>query len=350
MSLLLDPVGELEAAESDWARLGPATRNVFSTFEWASVWWRHFGEPGTSRVFACREPHGEVVAILPLYLWSRGAARVVRFIGHGPSDELGAICSAGHGAGAASLLPQAVSEVSGSLLFVGERVAASGPLGRLAGATTMRRESSPVLDTADRTWDGLLASFSSNLRQQIRRRERRLAREQGLRFRLVDRAERLDRDLDTLFRLHDARWDGTSTAFSGARREFHREFAHLALERGWLRLWIAELNDRPAAAWHGFRFGGAECFYQSGRDPSLERHSVGFVLLTHTIREAIADGMAEYRFLRGGEGYKDRFADRDAPVDTIALGTGALGRRLIDVATALDRRPRTRLLLKRALG
>lgn len=350
VSWLLESVGDLEAAESHWVGLAPPTRNVFLTFEWASMWWRHFGQPGASRVFACRAPNGEVAAILPLYLWRRGPVRVLRLVGHGPSDELGAVCSPGDSAAAASLIPRALADVHGAQFLVAESVAASGPIGRLAGATTMRRVSSPVLDFAGRTWDDLLGSFSSNLRQQIRRRERRLSREHNLRFRLTGRRDRLDRDLDTLFRLYDARWGAAAPAFSGTRRELHRDFAHLAHERGWLRLWIAELDDRPAAAWYGFRFGGAECFYQAGRDPSLDQHAIGFVLLSHTIRAAIEDGMVEYRFLRGAEAYKSRFADRDAPVETITLANGVLGSRLINLAAALDHRPRTRQLLQRAVG
>jgi hypothetical protein len=102
------------------------------------------------------------------------------------------------------------------------------------------------------------ASRSPNLRQQVRRRERRLARAHDLHYRLADDPTPLQRDLDTLFALHTARWGPRSTF--GAREAFHREFATHALAQGWLRLWFLELDGRPRAAWYGFRFGGAESY------------------------------------------------------------------------------------------
>jgi hypothetical protein len=36
--------------------------------------------------------------------------------------------------------------------------------------------------------------------------------------------------------------------------------------------------------------------------------------------------MLEYRLLRGGEGYKDRFASADPGIETVALTRGVVGR------------------------
>jgi hypothetical protein len=85
--------------------------------------------------------------------------------------------------------------------------------------------------------------------------------------------------LDTLMRLHAARWG--AGAFEGTAGAFHRDFAHRALDAGWLRLWLMEVDGRPVAAWYGFRFGGVDAFYQSGRDQSWDRYSVGSQLLVH---------------------------------------------------------------------
>ena len=206
--------------------------------------------------------------------------------------------------------------------------------GELIGGRLAVRHPSPVLEADGRDWEAFLASRSRNFREQVRRRERKLAREHDLRFRLSDDPERLDADLDTLFRLHDARWSGDTRSFDPPLDAFHRDFARAALDRGWLRLWLLELDGRQAAAWLGYRCGGAEWYYQAGRDPALEREAVGFVLMNHTIREALNDGMREYRLLLGGESYKDRFANADHGLETVMLrarcprtggGGGALG-------------------------
>jgi CelD/BcsL family acetyltransferase involved in cellulose biosynthesis len=206
-------------------------------------------------------------------------------------------------------------------VFVGDDLPEHEGWGSALGATKMRRTTSPVLRGEGRNWQAFLATQSSNFRQQARRRERRLARDHALRYRLAQEPARLEADLNALLRLHEARWAGVSRCFAGERATLHRAFAAKALERGWLRLWIAKLDGQPAAAWYGFRYGGAEWYYQAGRDPRHDKSSIGSVLLAHTIREALNDGVDEYRLLRGAEPYKSRFANADAPLETVMLAS-----------------------------
>ena len=42
--------------------------------------------------------------------------------------------------------------------------------------------------------------------------------------------------------------------------------------------------------------------------------------------------MREYRFLRGGESYKDRFTDEDTELETFALGSGIRGSAAVGLA------------------
>jgi CelD/BcsL family acetyltransferase involved in cellulose biosynthesis len=160
--------------------------------------------------------------------------------------------------------------------------------------------------------------------------------DRGLRFRLADRPDQLQQDLDVLFALHRARWPG-SPWFADAEA-FHRDFADKALDHGWLRLWTLELDGRPAAVWLGYRFQGIESYYQAGRDPALQKERVGFVLLAHTIEAAFADGMDEYRMLRGDESFKYRFATSDPELETLARPTGAFGRAALALRTLRRRR------------
>jgi CelD/BcsL family acetyltransferase involved in cellulose biosynthesis len=166
-----------------------------------------------------------------------------------------------------------------------------------------------------------------------------LEADHGLSYRLADDPLRLEEDMESLFRLHRARWSDETTAFPQELVPFHLDLAAEALRAGWLRLWLAELEGRPAAAWYGFRLGGADWFYQQGRDPAWERSSVGFVLTTHTIREAVGDGMRRYRFLLGGEEYKARFATSEPSVETVALAVTARGAAALAGVRAAHRLP-----------
>jgi CelD/BcsL family acetyltransferase involved in cellulose biosynthesis len=334
--LALEPIDSIESAPHAWAELAERSGNIFSTREWASIWWRHFGHGRRLHVTACRDSDGDLIGILPLYGSSVGPLRTLRFLGQGPADELGPVCDRSEVERVAGVLSAGLRDRQWPWhILIADRLSGACDWGRLLGARTLEREQSPLLRIAGSSWEGFLAARSSNFREQVRRRERKLAREHRIAFRLADSAS-LERDFEVLVALHGLRWGGGSPAFAGPMKRFHREFASCALDRGWLRLWLLEVNGDPVAAWYGFRFAGSESYYQSGRDPAWDRYRVGFVLLAHTIREAFNDAVGEYRMLRGGESYKDRFATEDRGVETAAVYRG-LGKAACAVASLARR-------------
>jgi CelD/BcsL family acetyltransferase involved in cellulose biosynthesis len=326
-ALRVERVGRLEDLQDDWDELAARSGNLFATKEWVFTWWRHFGAGRPLRLLACREPSGRLVAIVPAFESTRRPVPTIRFIGHVLGDRLGPVCSPGDVGRTARALVRALDD--GTLdadVLIGEQIPAEERWGGLIGATTIRREGSPVLDIGGASFDEWLASRSRNFRDQVRRRERRLLREHTLEYHLCDSAETLEEDLETLFDLHTARWGSEGEAFLPHTRPFHRDFAALALERGWLQLWVMKLDGRPVAAWQGFRYGDADWYYQAGRDPAYESSAVGFVLLAHSIREAMAAGVREYRLGRGDEEYKRRFSNRDPGLEKIVAARGIRGK------------------------
>jgi CelD/BcsL family acetyltransferase involved in cellulose biosynthesis len=331
-------VADLDAVREDWTRLAEAAGSPFSTWEWASTWYRHFGDGRELAVERVRSG-GRTVAILPLYRWRDRPLRALRFLGHGVSDQLAPVCAPEDREVAAVALLEAFAESRAHLLLA-DRLPGEGGWAPLVGARLMRTEPSPVLDAGGADFDGWLATKSKNFRDQARRRERKLRREHdSVELRLTDDPDRLEADYEQLVRLHDAHWGERSRSFRGVRRAFHADFTRTALERGWLRLWTLEVDGRAVAAWLGYRFGGIEWYYQAGRDPALEKEAIGFVLLVHTIRTALDDGMREYRLLLGGESYKDRFANADHGLQTVAVPRGARGRAAVAAVAAADRGP-----------
>ena len=315
---------DLEPLRTDWDELAARGRNIFATWDWIATWWRHFGAGHTLMTMAVREPDGTLVGVVPLYRWRERPLRALRFLGHGAGDELGPICATQDRARVARVVRDALRARRPSWdVLLGEYLPAAAGWSTLLAGRSLRRVSSPVLRFGDGGWAEFLASRSGNFRNQVRGRERRLQRDHDATYRLVTDEAELDGALDTLFRLHALRRpEGSSFV---PREAFQRDFAHRALSRGWMRLWLLEIDGAPRAAWYGFRFGGVESFYQSGRDPEWEHSSVGFVLMAHTIRSAADDGMTEYRHLRGGESYKYRFATHDTELETMALSCGAAG-------------------------
>jgi CelD/BcsL family acetyltransferase involved in cellulose biosynthesis len=337
-----------DVADPAWEALAEESGSVFATREWLSTWWEHFGG---GRLFLTRVyKRDHTIAILPLYLWASRPLRIMRFLGHGSGDELGPVCASFDRPEAGRALRQFLAERTRDWdLLLAEHLPGRGWDG-LLGGRVLRRHGSPVLRFDGENWERFLASRSRNFREQMRRKERRLAREHRLRFRLATDRNRLPSDLDVLFSLHAARWGSRGSAFGGPREAFQREFAACALDRGWLRLWFLELDGKEVAAWYGFRFAGREAYYQSGRDPGFDRLSVGSVLLMHSIRAACTDGMSEYRFLRGDDAYKYRFANADPQLETVALAGSPAGKVALAAGTATRRLDRFPGALRRPLG
>jgi CelD/BcsL family acetyltransferase involved in cellulose biosynthesis len=323
VATLADP--SLPVVRDEWSLLAERCGSLFATPEWLLLWWDHFGAGRELLLSFERDADGRLDAILPFYVWRETPLRIIRAVGHGPGDELGPV-----GDGARAALVRFASEQRFDLLACEQLPGVGTWSDALAAGVVVARTGSPVLDFEGRSWEALLAGRSRNFRDQVRRRARSLEREHDVRYRLVDGPDGLDPALDTFFRLHRQRF-GDGSGF--ARTEtFQREFAAVAADRGWLRLWLLDVDGRAAAAWLGFRFAGAECYYQAGRDAAFDRQSVSFVLLAHTIREALSDGATEYRFLRGDEPYKYRFANADPGLESIVVARGVLGRAALAAA------------------
>jgi len=331
----------LHALEDEWRALGANSDNVFATWEWISTWWKHFGRERPLRLQTLRRPDGTGAAILPLYLATRRPVRVLRFLGHGPSDQLGPVCRPADRPVAAALFARALDASEDWDLMIGDELPRDADWCGIPGSRRLGTQATPVVDLSASTWEEWIATRSRNWRGEHAKKSRRLAREGTVRHRVTADPDELATDLETLLMLHGSRWRGAggSRAFAG-REAFHREFAEIALRRGWLRLRLVELDGRPVAALYNLRFGTAEYAYQAGRAPGLDRCSVGFLLHARAIRDALAEGATEYRFLRGAEPYKQRFADHDPGVETIAITRGAAARAALAGVARMDRYPR----------
>ncbi len=330
---------DLNALREVWTPLADACGNPFLTWEWAATWWRHFGKGRELRLLVFRDPGGAVAGLVPLYFDSRWPLRVLRFVGHFPADELGPVCAPERRLEIAYALARHLGENRDWDLVLAERLPEIAGLCEPLRGHRLRSETMPDLRLEAADWDGFLASRSSNFRGQVRNYERRLLRDNALTYRLCDDPARLDEDMETLFDLHRRGWRarGLKGAFQDSLTGFHHDFARQALERGWLRLWIAELDGAPAAAWYGFRFGGADAYYQGGRDPERERESIGFVLMAHTVRDAVESGIGTYRLLLGAEEYKKRFSSHAPRVETFAATRTLRGRMGLAGAVTQDR-------------
>lgn len=327
---LIDLIGlRDEALLSAWRDLAVSRENPFLTPEWFQVATEVLPEEAP---FAIAWWAGEELrGVLPLVAAAVGPMTILRFPNHRRGDWFGPLCRPedevamaadcaevlereGHGWDAIRLdrvdldsaWPQALARQA-EKISVGPR---------------RRTDDLPFIELGEAGYEGYLASRSRNFRSQLGRRRRRLEREHGLSFRMTATPGELDADLDAFFRLHDERWDpkGGSTMGTSTSREGLRRFAAATQELGWLRLWIAEADGGPAAAWYGWRIGDRYCYSLAGFSSQYEQLGLGGVLLAHTIEAAAAEGATTYDLMWGDEDYKKRFETGRRSAGTWLMG------------------------------
>jgi CelD/BcsL family acetyltransferase involved in cellulose biosynthesis len=311
-----DPLGDSDLTAA-WRRLAELRSNPFLTPEWFAASLQAYPREKPWAVVWRRG--GEVRGVLPLVAVSRGRLRLLRPAGARRADWVTPACEpADEEAMAAAVAELLERERSSWNAIRFDRVdagsswpaalAGTGANG-LALAPRVREDVLPFIEFGEGGYEGYLADRSRNFRSQLGRRRRKLESEHGLGFRLSGADDDLEADLETFFALHDERWSkrGGSSSADPAARHHLRLFAAAARERGWLRLWIAEADGAPAAAWYGWRIGERYCYALAGLKESFEDRALGNVLLAHTIEQAAAEGAAVYDLMWGDEGYKKRF-------------------------------------------
>jgi CelD/BcsL family acetyltransferase involved in cellulose biosynthesis len=356
----------LAALRDEWAELlqSSGSCNPFLTWEWLHAWWIHFGNAHGLRLLLVRAG-GELIAVAPLYLISSPLHWFSRleFMGTGEagSDYLDLIVRRGREEEAVAALGDFLTSRQLTLRLTHLPPASIGALlaKRLAAAGWMSSFTDdgvcPVVDLGGHTFESYLATLGTSHRANIRRRLRALNRRFDVRFDRVTRHEDRQSALAALAVFHKRRYAdrGGSTAFtSPAARAFHDDATRLALDGGWLRMYVLTLNGGIAAVMYGFSDGGRFFFYQHGYDEAYAPYSAGLALMALTISTAIGEGANEFDMLWGTESYKSLWARNRRVLQRVDLypihlggavqrhavgarrGAAGLARRLLSLGTA----------------
>jgi CelD/BcsL family acetyltransferase involved in cellulose biosynthesis len=288
-----------------WRRAPEAT--PFQSPVWLMAWWKHFGT-GAPRVLTARTGDG-LAGVLPLYGLREPSCRKLLPIGIGLSDYIDALVDP-VAAEAGDALLATIADIPGwqechlpDLPEGGVLHGARGPV----GLAEERRESAPCPVLA--LPDGEAALDTVVPRKTLRDLRQAASRAEaagGVRIDTADAAT-LPSMLDDLFRLHERRWRSRGepgVLADPAVQAFHRDAARALAVEGMLRLYRMRIGERVAAVYYGFARGGRSYAYLGGFDPEMPRLSPGVLILLHAICTAIAEGCAEFDFLRGGESYK----------------------------------------------
>jgi CelD/BcsL family acetyltransferase involved in cellulose biosynthesis len=338
---------DLAGIADSWRGLAEATGNPFVTPDWflaALATVERGAEPAVAAAFG---DDGGLRGVLPLLRPAGGGP--VTFAATRYADRLQPAAAPGDEDEVAEAVAGALAD------HLGARTALD--LGRVDSKTTWceslargwpgRRaliaqppDPMPMLSLEGLSWDDYLASRSGQFRNQVKRKRKGLERDHEVNLRRTSEPEVVERDIETLFALHDARWgarEGDSSLGDPGARQLLVEFAKASQAAGWLRLFVFEVDGTAVAAWYGWRVGGRYSYYQAGFDPDWSRQSVGFLLLAETIRAAIEEGAREYDLLWGDEAFKSRFTNGMAYGRRVTLAPPVSGARMRSSAMGIAR-------------
>ncbi len=319
-------IHQFKRLKTEWRELlqASAVNCLFLTWEWLYTWWKHLRGDRELCILTVRR-EGQLVGLAPLALRPPSLIRshplsVVEFLGSGfiGSDYLDFIIRRGCEleslrALAGRLAPERLMIELTQLKRGASLAERAIPIFAAKGWRVGQSVSNvcPFICLEGHSWESYLEQLGPEHRYNVRRKLRRMEKEFVVQFDQVQTEAQLGRALEEVVRLHHLRWDarGGSNAFhTPGLLAFHREFARIALDRGWLRLYVLRLDGAPAAGVYGFLYRRVFYFYQSGFDPAYSKNSVGLAAIGLSIKSAIAEGTLEYDLLHGGEQYKSRWS------------------------------------------
>lgn len=297
-----------------WRRLcDEADSRPFARPQWVEAWLRH-GDPHGEPVFLSVRLGDEIVGVAALAI----ARDTARALGDPDVSDYPPLVSL---PGYEEVLAQGVLEwlredLTARLEVWG--VAEDSPLRPAFAAAAERlgwrieEEAEGVAPRAELqgSWDAYLAGLGKHDRHELRRKMRNVARAGQAVYREVTNADACRHLLDSLFHLMRASHEGKAHFLTPEREAFFRDAVQGAVEGGFGRIGVLELDGATAAMVVCLENRSARFLYNSGYDPRLARLAVGFVAKAHAIEQAAARGVQVFDFLRGNEEYKRHMGGR----------------------------------------
>jgi len=340
-----DSLESLESLRPAWDKLlaDVPTSSTFSTWDWLAAWWRAFGEGQQLRFLAFFDAREELTGIAALAVTDhtivRGwRLRLLRLMGDGSgdSDNLDVIARPGFEDAVSEAFLQYLESCRSSWDFCALNTLPSYSPAAQSLLQNLKLRNWPhftsqrlgcVIDLPQ-DWESYRKQLSYNERGQLGKYMRRLEREYKVRFYPATEPD-LDSCLQSFFDLHQKRWvsQGEPGSFaSQARRQFYQEISRLFLERGWLQLWMLELDGVNVGAEYDFLWKDTVYCLQGGFDTAMASGHIGYALRGYVLQRLVETGVAHYDFLAGRQSYKGRWGGRETTyLDLHFARPGTLG-------------------------
>ncbi len=350
LTIRLADSDHFQDSRNEWTRLVLSMRmpSIFCTWEWIDSWRRSFGA-AYKLLFLYIYEKNELIGILPFALKLMKIedgvvpGRAITFCGSNElhpdhMDIIAAEVKAGLCAKAA--LDYLFSDLrSWDVMHLSHLSENSVLLDYIransdAYSTGIQQVSiAPFIPTNQFAFEfeKYLMSLSRNKRHDLRRRNKKLTIEEGIRYETDDPFANPD-CISTLFALHKRRADSKmiETTFQGKQlQEFHEDIARSFHQNGWLAMRVLKKENRTVASLYCFTFAGKVFAYQCGIEPAWEPKGVGSVVIFNLLEESFRTRLMEFDFLRGGEDYKGTWTNHSRNQYTVNIFNSSMAGRIM---------------------
>ncbi|MEM3828272.1 MAG: GNAT family N-acetyltransferase [Conexivisphaerales archaeon] len=303
---------ELLSLKNEWANLlEKCDHTVFSTWEWLSTWWKHFGNNKRLVLLLAME-NDKIVGIAPLMYSTRKICGLptgkITFIGTPHTDYTDFITEKAEKCICLFIDYLKRHLKNWNYIELTEIPENSKSIPILTSLSKFMKLSTPcpykpLTKSRETLWDTLSKAMRNNLKRYVKKTERDFTIE----FVDYSDVQSCSEGMRLLFNLHQKRWSlkGCPGAFANAKfRNFNLEIARIFARKNYLGLFILKLSGQPVAAIYGFKYQKKFYQYLSGFDPDYSRYSIGNQLILYTMEKCIEEGLFEFDFMRGGEAHK----------------------------------------------
>jgi len=156
------------------------------------------------------------------------------------------------------------------------------------------------LEVAGRSYHEYFATLPSKLRNTVKRKSAQLEKNGAVSIRILTSLEDVSDGIAAFNRVYAVSWKDPEPY-----EEFMPGLIRLCAERGWLRLGVAYLDERPVAAQLWIVCAGVASIYKLAYDEQFGHLSIGTILTSRLLEHVIdVDRVREVDYLTGDEPYK----------------------------------------------
>jgi len=307
-----DPA-ELAALEPQWSALLERTprASFFHSLSWLRIYWKHFGAGQRLRVMVVNDGN-QVTGILPLVVGTARRFDPVRALIY-PLADWGNFYNP-IGPDPLGVLTAVLDHVRrtrrdwhfielgwiDSLADQGRTKSALDNAGFPVICET--RRTSAIIDlTRHNSWDAYLASRSSKLRQELRRKEKRLAGRGEVTYLRYRPPNTPAQQADPRWDLYDACETISQTSWQAkvrngraigknTDRAFYRDCHLAAVRSGAVDLSLVFVEGQPVAFRYAYHFRGMVTGLNTAYDPAFAHEGAGTVILARTLADSFKRG------------------------------------------------------------